>query len=76
MIVRLIIRDTDEGLRATLWTQNDPGEAESKSSEAFLVKSKAEASEGEASRASLEAEDAGSCCYGGIAGDLLAERAR
>ena len=43
MIVRLIIQDTDEGLRATLWTQNDPGEAESKSSEAFLVKTKAEA---------------------------------
>ena len=43
MIVRLIIQDTDEGLRATLWTQNDPGEEESKSSEAFLVKTKAEA---------------------------------
>jgi hypothetical protein len=43
MIVRLIMQDTEEGLRATLWTQNDPGEVESKSSEAFLVKSKAEA---------------------------------
>ncbi len=43
MIVRLIIQDTDAGLRATLYTRNDPGEAESKSSEAFLVKTKAEA---------------------------------
>ena len=43
MIVRLIIQNTDAGLRATLFTQNDPGEAESKSSEAFLVKTKAEA---------------------------------
>ena len=43
MIVRLIMKDTDEGLRATLSTQNDPGEAESKSSEVFLVKTKAEA---------------------------------
>ena len=43
VIVRLIIEDTDAGLRATLWTQNDPGEEESKSSEAFLVKNKTEA---------------------------------
>ena len=43
MIVRLIIQNTDAGLRATLYTQNDPGEVESKSSEAFLVKTKAEA---------------------------------
>lgn len=43
MIVRLIIQNTDAGLRATLFTQNDPGEVESKSSEAFLVKTKAEA---------------------------------
>jgi hypothetical protein len=43
VIVRLIIQDTDAGLRATLFTRNDPGEVESKSSEAFLVKDKAEA---------------------------------
>ena len=43
MIVRLIIQDTDAGLRATLYTRNDPGAAESNSSEAFLVKTKAEA---------------------------------
>jgi len=43
VIVRLIIQNTDAGLRATLFTQNDPGEVESKSSEAFLVKTKAEA---------------------------------
>jgi len=43
VIVQLIIQDTALGLRATLWTQNDPGEAEGKSSEAFLVESKAEA---------------------------------
>jgi hypothetical protein len=43
VIVRLIIQDTDAGLRATLNTQNDPGDVESKSSEAFLVKTKAEA---------------------------------
>jgi hypothetical protein len=43
VIVRLIIQNTDAGLRATLYTQNDPGQVESKSSEAFLVKTKAEA---------------------------------
>ena len=43
MIVRVKIQDTDAGLRATLWTQNEPGEEESKSSETFLVKSAAEA---------------------------------
>lgn len=43
MIVRLIIQNTDAGLRATLYTQNDPGEVESRSSEAFLVETKAEA---------------------------------
>ncbi len=43
MIVRLKIEDTDEGLRATLWTQNDPSEAESRSSQEFLVESKAAA---------------------------------
>lgn len=43
VIVRLIIQDTDAGLRATLYTQNDLGEVESKNSEAFLVKTKAEA---------------------------------
>lgn len=45
MIVRLKIEDTGEGLRATLRTQNDPGEAESKSSEVFLVDNKTEARE-------------------------------
>ena len=45
MIVRLKIEDTDEGLRATLWTQNDSGEGESKSSEVFLVENKTEARE-------------------------------
>ena len=43
MIVRLVMRDSDDGIRATLSMQNDPGEAESKTSEAFLVKTKAEA---------------------------------
>ncbi len=43
MIVRLKIEDTDEGLRATLWMQNDPGEDTNKSSEVFLVESKTEA---------------------------------
>jgi hypothetical protein len=43
VIVRLVMRDSDEGIRATLSMQNDPGEAESKTSEAFLVKTKAEA---------------------------------
>jgi hypothetical protein len=43
VIVRLVMRDSDDGIRATLSMQNDPGEAESKSSEAFLVKTKAEA---------------------------------
>lgn len=43
MIVRLKLEDTDEGLRATLSTQNDPGEDESSSSEVFLVESKTEA---------------------------------
>jgi len=43
VIVRLIIQDTDAGLRATLYTQTDPGEVESKSSEDFLVKTKADA---------------------------------
>jgi len=43
VIVRLKLEDTDEGLRATLSTQNDPGEDESSSSEVFLVESKIEA---------------------------------
>jgi len=43
VIVRLKIEDTDEGLRATLWSQNDPGEDANKSSEVFLVDSKTEA---------------------------------
>jgi hypothetical protein len=43
VIVRLTIQDSDAGLRATLYTQNDSGEVESKSSEAFLVKTKGEA---------------------------------
>jgi len=37
------MRDGDDGIRATLSLQNDPGEAENKTSEAFLVKTKAEA---------------------------------
>ena len=43
MIVRLKIEDTYQGLQATLWTQSEPGEVESKSTEVFLTKSKVEA---------------------------------
>jgi len=43
VIVRLKIQDTYQGLQATLRAQSEPGEAESNSTEVFLIKSKAEA---------------------------------